>query len=268
MARSIPPSLAALVEHLELERNPTVTLEEISGIAEEQGLKTPGRIVAHRLARLGWLLPTPVRGTWEFAPAERAGAIPDADPLLPLRALLSASAKISPRPLALGSALWIQDLAERSPDRREVAVPYGIPIPPALRREYRVLRHTAHLDPAHVGDLPVHRPATVLVHWPLAPRTSGAGRVCWTVSRPWSNSRATRRSRRSYGAGRSPSMYVWLTLRAESNPNCLLGWRLNQQGRCGSVRDGRCDGTIRPGTSPTRCCPTILRRSGGNRDRR
>ena len=54
MARSIPPSLAALVEHLELERKPTITLEEISRVAEEQGLKTPGRIIAHRLARLGW----------------------------------------------------------------------------------------------------------------------------------------------------------------------------------------------------------------------
>jgi len=169
MARSIPPSLAALVEHLELERKPTVTLEEISRIAEEQGLKTPGRIIAHRLARLGWLLPTLVRGAWEFAPAERAGAIPDADPLLPLNALLSASRKDLPAALALGSALWIQDLADRSPDRHEIALPYGIPIPPSLRREYRVLRHTAHLDPAHIGDLPVHRPATILVHLAARP---------------------------------------------------------------------------------------------------
>lgn len=169
MARSIPPSLAALVEHLELERKPTVTLEEISHIAEEQGLKTPGRIIAHRLARLGWLLPIPVRGAWEFAPADRAGAIPDADPLFPLKALLSASREDLPAALALGSALWIQDLADRSPDQHEVALPYGIPILPALRREYRVLRHTAHLDPAHVGDLPVHRPATVLVHLATRP---------------------------------------------------------------------------------------------------
>ena len=48
----------------------------------------------HRLARLGWLLPTPVRGTWEFAPAEHAGAIPDADPLLPLKALLPPVAEL------------------------------------------------------------------------------------------------------------------------------------------------------------------------------
>lgn len=109
MARSIPSSLAALVEHLELERKSTVTLEEISRIAEGQGLRTPGRIIAHRLARLGWLLPTPVRGTWEFAPAERPGAIPNADPLLPFRALLSASHRDLPAAVALGSALWIQD---------------------------------------------------------------------------------------------------------------------------------------------------------------
>ena len=138
-------------------------------MAGEQGLKTPGRIIAHRLARLGWLLPTPVRGAWEFAPAERAGAIIGRDPLLPLRALLSASRNDLPAALALGSALWVRDLAERSPDRHQVALPSGIPTPTALRREYRVLRHTAHLDPARVGDVPVHRPATVLVHLAARP---------------------------------------------------------------------------------------------------
>jgi len=95
--------LAALVEYLELERKPTVTFEEISRTAEEQGLKTPGRIIAHRLARLGRLLPTPVRDTWEFAPAERADASPDADPRLPLKALLSASNEDLPR----GPGPWV-----------------------------------------------------------------------------------------------------------------------------------------------------------------
>lgn len=60
-------------------------------------------------------------------------------------------------------------MADRSPDRHEVALPYGIRFPPSLRREYRVLRHTAHLDPAHVGDLPVHRPATILIHLATRP---------------------------------------------------------------------------------------------------
>ena len=170
MARSIPPSLAALVEHLELERKPTVALEEISRLAEEQGLKTPGRIIAHRLVRLGWLLRTPVRGTWEFAPADRAGAIPDGDPLLPLKALLSAAREDFPAAVALGSALWIQDLADRSPDRREVALPYGTPIPSVTPT--RVPRSAAHRPSGSSSRSWIfrsHRPATILVHLATRP---------------------------------------------------------------------------------------------------
>ncbi len=67
----------------------------------------------------------------------------------PLKALLSAFHADLPAALALGSALWIQDLADRSPDRHEVALPkppssrpseYTHDDPPSsLRREYRVL---------------------------------------------------------------------------------------------------------------------------------
>lgn len=163
MARSIPPSLAPVLEHLELERESTVTVEEISRIAEGHGIRTPGKVVVHRLARRGWLLPTAVRGTWEFVPAERAGPISDKDPLRPLRATLEAQNDLAAA-LALGSALWLLNLVDRAPDRHEVAVRPGTYVPAALRRSYRVVRHELRLEPVEIQGVPVHRPATILVH--------------------------------------------------------------------------------------------------------
>lgn len=163
MARSIPPSLAPVLEHLELEQKGTVSVEEISRIAEEHGIRTPGKIVAHRLARRGWLLPTAVRGTWEFAPAERAGPISDTDPLRPLRTTLETQNDLGAA-LALGSALWLLNLTERAPDRHEVAVRPATYVPAALRRSYRVVRHEPRLEPVKLQGVPVHRPATILVH--------------------------------------------------------------------------------------------------------
>ncbi|MDT8368272.1 MAG: hypothetical protein RQ745_03635 [Longimicrobiales bacterium] len=88
-SRSISSTLAILLEELELDRPKTVTLEKISELAEVHGIRTPPRIPAHRLAQKGWLLDTRVAGVWEFAPADRAGAISDAAPLLTFRAFLA-----------------------------------------------------------------------------------------------------------------------------------------------------------------------------------
>lgn len=163
MARSIPSSLAPVLEHLELEQKSSVTVEEISRITESHGIRTPGKLVAHRLARRGWLLPTAVRGTWEFAPAARAGPISDGDPLRPLRATLDVRGEL-PVALALGSALWFLNLAERAPDRHEVAVRPTTYVPAALRRSYRVVRFQSQLESMEIRGVPVHRPATILVH--------------------------------------------------------------------------------------------------------
>lgn len=167
-SRSISPTLAPLLEELELERPKTVTLERIADLAEALDIRTPARIVAHRLAQKGWLLETQVAGVWEFAPADRAGAISDADPFLTLRALLARDDL--PVAIALGSALWLHNVADRSPYPHEVAIPSGLRVPRALQREYRVVRHQARLAQQEVNGLPVHRTATVLVH--LAHRPS------------------------------------------------------------------------------------------------
>ena len=162
-ARTIALSFAPVLEHLELEQASIVTLDEISRVAREAGIRTPAKIIAHRLARLGWLLPTGVRGVWEFAPADRAGPIGGGDPFLTLRALLATGNDVGAT-LALGSALWCLDLAERAPDRHEVAVPPGADVPSALRRSYRVVRFAPRLAPIEVRGAPVERPASVLVH--------------------------------------------------------------------------------------------------------
>lgn len=160
--RSISPSLAPIVEQLELERPHVVTVDEIEALAEQANVGSPGAVVAHRLAERGWLSSTEVRGVWEFIPAERAGAITSGDRLITLRAVLKKhDVEVA---LALGSALWMLDVAERAPDQHEVAVPSDEHLPAALKRSYRVVRHTAHLPPAEIAEIPVHCPGTVLVH--------------------------------------------------------------------------------------------------------
>lgn len=161
-SRSIAPTHALLLRELELERPRTVTLKRIAEIAGALGIRTPARILAHRLVQKGWLLKTQVAGVWEFAPADRAGAISDADPFLTLRAYLARNDR--PACIALGSALWLHNLADRFPHPHEVAIPSGTRVPRALKDEYRIVRHRSHLAPQQVRGLPVHRPATVLVH--------------------------------------------------------------------------------------------------------
>jgi hypothetical protein len=163
MTRSIPPSLAPVLEYLELERPRVIAMGEIADIAAEHGIQTPAKLIAHRLAERGWLLPTDVRGVWEFAPAERAGPYSYGDPFLALRATLASHPEMRAA-VALGSALWLLDVSERAPDQHEVALPGGDTVPIGVQRNYRVVRFTANLEPMDVQGVPVHRSATVLVH--------------------------------------------------------------------------------------------------------
>ncbi|MDT0264127.1 hypothetical protein [Jatrophihabitans lederbergiae] len=74
MARSLPGSLAPVVEELELEQPQVVTLAQITGIlgrvgAGEAALE-PGH-VAYELQRRGWLGRLRTMNTWEFLPGAR-----------------------------------------------------------------------------------------------------------------------------------------------------------------------------------------------------
>ena len=78
--RPLSPTLAAVVEELELDQPVVVTADDLSGIVARHGLGTPVKVIAARLRGAGWLLPTPQRGVWEFAPGAHAGAIGHGDP--------------------------------------------------------------------------------------------------------------------------------------------------------------------------------------------
>jgi hypothetical protein len=57
------------------------------------------------LVRLGWLLRLRKRGTWEFAPAARAGRYSSGDSWIELRALLEHE-RCAPVAVAFDSAVW------------------------------------------------------------------------------------------------------------------------------------------------------------------
>jgi hypothetical protein len=157
-----------VIEELELKRPVVITAKAIDQMRLRLGVEPPANRVIEHLAERGWLLKTGVHGVWEFIPGERAGAHSIGDQLLTLRATLAAAPAI-PAALALGSAMLQLDIAERGPEVAEVAFPSGFHVPIAVRRAYRVVRHKARLEHLWVGGLPVHSPATVLVHLAARP---------------------------------------------------------------------------------------------------
>jgi hypothetical protein len=163
--------LAPLLERLELERPATLTNERLQALATDAGIATPIRVAIQRLAKRGWLLPTGVRGVWEFAPANRAGAFSEGDRFLPLRATLSRSPDLS-AVVALSSAMYLLNVADREPEIPEIALPTQARVPVALHRLFRVTHFDARLPPVRIRELPVQDPATLLVH--LAHRPNDA----------------------------------------------------------------------------------------------
>lgn len=163
MTRTIPPKLAPLLELLELERPTVVTLASLATMARTAGVPGRPKDLVVRLASRGWLLPTGARGCWEFVPADRAGPFSSQDPWLPLRGVLTGRPDLRVR-VALGSALWLLDLADRGPDRPEIAVPPGLRLPLTLAPAYRVTRFAPVLPAQEVQGLPVEAPASLLAH--------------------------------------------------------------------------------------------------------
>jgi predicted transcriptional regulator of viral defense system len=163
MTRTIPPSLGLILTELELDAPQVVTLAELAALATRTGIGTEPRVVADRLRKLGWLLPTETAGVWEFAPAAHAGPIGHGDQFLGLRAALAARPSLDAA-VSLASALLAHGLTDRAPDRLEVAVKTGTSIPEGLRRATRVVVFDANLAPERSRGVPVHLPATILVH--------------------------------------------------------------------------------------------------------
>src|ERR1700689_2832648 len=111
--------------------------KQLAVLAEQAGLRTPAKVIAARLRATGWLLPTAQRGVYEFAPGSHAGAYGHGDPFIDLRAAMLA--EHYPVAVALQSALWLHGIAERAPDRHELAVPVGAAVPESIRQQKRVV---------------------------------------------------------------------------------------------------------------------------------
>jgi hypothetical protein len=139
MARSLPRSLADIVEQLELDQPSVVTLTDLANLARETGRDDSGeldddrvRTVAYELQRRGWLGPLRTRNAWEFIPGARAGAYGSGDRLIELRAQLAINPEV-PFVLAMDSAATLLGLAQHLPDNETIAAPSGTRIPKGLR---------------------------------------------------------------------------------------------------------------------------------------
>lgn len=179
MIRSIPPSLAGILEDLELESPDLVTSEHLAELVVRHDLATPHRVIAARLRDRGWLLPTGRRGVWEFAPASVAGPYSRSDPLTPLKAFLSQNPD-SAVALTFQAAAWAHEIATRIPATIEVAAGSAL-LASRFPTEVLASIFTPEVSPQIIRSVPVLRPASVMVHLAAKPRDvrSWASAVEW-----------------------------------------------------------------------------------------
>jgi len=168
MTRPIPAQYAPVVEALELDAAVLVTNESLRRHLHDAAVGSDPTVAIHRLAAHGWLLPTGVRGVWEFAPGSHAGPVSHGHPFLTLEAQLLATPELSAR-VALESAMWLAGLIDRAPARHVVSVEKSVRVPTALTRAYDVVRFDAVCPADRVGGVPVSSPATVLAHLATSP---------------------------------------------------------------------------------------------------
>jgi hypothetical protein len=168
--RSVPASLAPVVEELELRQPAVVTRSLLTEILAQTQVSLPSAAAAERLVRLGWLLPLRTRGAWEFAPGARAGRYRAGDPWIELRALLAHDPD-TPAAIAFESAVWELGHSSHQPDRPVLAHRRGWRPPSSLgvrtvTFEWRVSTNT-------VRGLPVWTQATILVATAERPAAQG-----------------------------------------------------------------------------------------------
>ncbi len=166
MARDIPSWLSGILEQLELEHPKLVSVADIDDMVSRAEINVPGRVVASRLKKRGWLLDTPQRGVWEFVPAEMAGAYSSADPLIPLKAFSLAHPTIE-YALTSQTAAWAHGLADRLPARIEVS----FPIAPKVKVPSEIWQsvYQSNLPLARVKNVFALAPEAIAVHMAQRP---------------------------------------------------------------------------------------------------
>lgn len=178
MARSIAPSMAPIVEELELAADEIVTIERLGDLVRAAGLRTPTRVVAARLRQNGWLLNTGQRGVWEFAPAAVAGPHSRGGPTLRLRALLARQDVACG--LTFQAAAWALGAADRAPSRIEVAVANERDVarmPDGISASV----FAPHLPYRELKGAPSLGPASVLTHMATSPNRVRS----WSSAAEW-----------------------------------------------------------------------------------
>ena len=160
-ARSIPKSLAPVVESLELRQPKLVTKSLLAEIIAEHGLEMRTEDVAHRLQKEGWLLSLRKKKVWEFAPASRAGRIDSGDLFIELRALLDQRPTF-PISIAYESAAFLHGFAQRLPQKEVIAIPSKNSIPKTLKT-FRITRMWGNLERIWINELPIWSIETLIV---------------------------------------------------------------------------------------------------------
>jgi hypothetical protein len=121
MTRSIPNSLAGILQELEFERPLLVTREQLSDLKRKYHVASSVEVVAVRLKERGWLLSTDRQGVWEFVPAEVAGIYSTNDPLLSFRAYHAKYPAVKCA-LTFQTAAWMYGDSDRVPSNVYVSV--------------------------------------------------------------------------------------------------------------------------------------------------
>jgi hypothetical protein len=209
--RSLPSSLAPVVEELELRQPTVVTGALLSEIANQARVSLAPDVLADRLVRYGWLLPLRKRDTWEFAPAARAGRYPSGDPWIELRALLQHDPGA---PVAVGyeSAVWELGHSAHQPTVPVLAHRRGWRPPRAL--DARVATFEWRLPSRPIRELPVWTEPTIVVAAAHRPAAQGN----WGNADDWlaaTFSAATPEEVRREAHGRSVSTLARLGYLAE-----------------------------------------------------
>ena len=176
--RSVPKSLARVVEELELRQPAVVTRALLREIASNAHLGLTEDTVAERLVRYGWLLPLRRRDDWEFAPAARAGRYPAGDPWIELRALLEHESD-APVAVAFESAIWELGHSTHQPTRPVLAHRGRWRPPQSLGA--RTATFEWHLPTRSLRGLPIWGESTIVVAAAERPAAQGD----WGNSDEW-----------------------------------------------------------------------------------
>ena len=168
MTRAIPSSLAPILTELEKEQPTVITIVDLARLASAARVRSDPRLIADRLRKLGWLLPTAIRGVFEFAPGAHAGPIGHGDPWLTVRAAAASNPSLS-LAVAGTSAMWAHRLLDRPPTRLHLVVGPHDHVSSSLAKAAHVTRFESQVAPLRIADVPVHSPATVLVHAAVHP---------------------------------------------------------------------------------------------------